>query len=438
MRYHCTVVLALSVCTAIVASSQNGFAQDRANYRYAQKASPPPARASVEEMPMGKQTTSTATPTDSSGYVDGGFTPDHPYQGGFEDTGGYSSCPCECCDGSPCGEACNMGGCGSGCCGLGGGKWFVTADYLNVRAHVSDALAFVQQERVTTTDTDFTTQTFHQLDYDYEGSYRVGGGYRLCCCGDEIRFMFTRLNSSAEANSAAFQQPTTTVIIPPFVPAPLSFPATLAVRSSVDVESYDLEFRKTIPLGDSSGSSCGDCCQSACPAWDIVWSGGVRGSNVELDRSYTVAGDPTNVENNGTTTSTLQFDGAGLRTGLEGRRYFGHDGWFSVFAKGDLSLLIGELDVNTVRTLTAGAAPDTRVIEKLHTQQIVPVTELEAGITASVTCHSTFSAGYMLSAWHDLGFRDEPFRANVQDVNSYDDGNILGFDGFFARCEFAF
>ena len=61
-----------------------------------------------------------------------------------------------------------------------------------------------------------------------------------------------------------------------------------------------------------------------------------------------------------------------------------------------------------------------------------------------VTCHSTFSAGYMLSAWHDLGFRDEPVLGrqalNPVDVlvSHYDDANILGFDGFFARVEFAY
>jgi Legionella pneumophila major outer membrane protein precursor len=438
MRYHCKVVLALLVCTAMGASSQNAFAQDTANYRYAKNAAAPSARGPVEDLPMGQQNTGQkAVPNDSSGYVDGGVMPDHSYPGGLEGTGGYPGCDCESCEGSPCGDSC---GCSSGCglCGHGGGSWFVTGEYLNVRAHFSDALAFVEQERAVTTNSDFATQTFHQLDYDYEGSYRVGGGYRLCCCGDEVRFLFTRLNSSAAADTFAPQQPTTTVIIAPFLPAPLSAPATLAVRSSVDVESYDLEFRKTIPLGGTTCSSCSDCCQSACPAWDIVWSGGVRGANVDAERKYTVSGDPTNVENNGTTRSSLQFDGAGLRTGLEGRRYFGHDGWFSVFAKGDLSLLLGDLDLNTERRLTNGIAPDQRVIESMHATQIVPVTELEAGITASVTCRSTFSAGYMLSAWHDLGFRDEGVRANVQDVNNYDDANILGFDGFFARYEWAY
>jgi hypothetical protein len=43
----------------------------------------------------------------------------------------------------------------------------------------------------------------------------------------------------------------------------------------------------------------------------------------------------------------------------------------------------------------------------------------------------------LFSAWHDLGFRDE-FNFPTLMETRYDDGNILGFDGFFARLEVAF
>ncbi len=70
------------------------------------------------------------------------------------------------------------------------------------------------------------------------------------------------------------------------------------------------------------------------------------------------------------------------------------------------------------------------------------MTEIETGISATVTCHSTFSAGYMLSAWHDLGFRDESVLGQQQLdqtlITHYDDANILSFDGFFARYEWAY
>ena len=76
--------------------------------------------------------------------------------------------------------------------------------------------------------------------------------------------------------------------------------------------------------------------------------------------------------------------------------------------------------------------------ELLTVQEVIPVTEMEAGVSAALTCHSRFSAGYLLSAWHDLGWRGEPVRANVALNTNYDDANILSFDGFFARVELAY
>jgi hypothetical protein len=45
------------------------------------------------------------------------------------------------------------------------------------------------------------------------------------------------------------------------------------------------------------------------------------------------------------------------------------------------------------------------------------------------------TAGYLMSAWHDLGFREHD---SVASEVLFDDANILGFDGFFARLEFAY
>jgi hypothetical protein len=56
---------------------------------------------------------------------------------------------------------------------------------------------------------------------------------------------------------------------------------------------------------------------------------------------------------------------------------------------------------------------------------------------ANITCNSTITTGYMFSAWHDLGFRDEFALVPALEAH-YDDANILGFDGFFARLELAY
>jgi hypothetical protein len=87
----------------------------------------------------------------------------------------------------------------------------------------------------------------------------------------------------------------------------------------------------------------------------------------------------------------------------------------------------------------------TVVSQEYSNRQIIPVTELEAGVTAQVTCHTAISAGYLMTAWHDLGFRNAFDVCDCGDAQvppllatSHDDANILGFDGFFARLEWCY
>lgn len=134
----------------------------------------------------------------------------------------------------------------------------------------------------------------------------------------------------------------------------------------------------------------------------------------------------------------MTFRGGGLRTGLEGRRYFFKDGWLSIYAKGDISLLLGDVNVSSIRTtFDPSGGPNGVNTQTFSTRQIIPVTEMEAGITGQVSCHTCITAGYLFAAWHDLGIRQE-HQLNTQQPITYDDANILGFDGFFLRGEFDF
>ena len=45
------------------------------------------------------------------------------------------------------------------------------------------------------------------------------------------------------------------------------------------------------------------------------------------------------------------------------------------------------------------------------------------------------SAGYLFSAWHDLGFRDQFDISDAGRIEYDDTANILGFDGLFVRLE---
>lgn len=377
--------------------------------------------------------------TSIMGHGDAGYYSDEFSSDGWP-TGGCSSGACSdcgdsgCCDSTCCDDCeygCETGGTWLDCCGLGGqsSSWFFTADYLYVRANFSEAISYIAIDDDVLAD---TFNTVHELNFQHESSYRFGGGYRLDCCDEEIRFMFTRLSSNA--NDIA---PSGSSV--PYETGNEGGPTL--INADVDAKSFDLDYRKTIPLGgaccecgDTCGESCdpcgcGDaCCAPACPAWDVTWSGGLRFADVNWYRNY-VALDQ-DFDEARSANSRLSFDGGGPRVGLEGRRYFGKQHWCSVFLKGDISVLWGQMEQQVVRT----DQNDFRATLSAHGQRIIPVTELEAGASAQLTKSSFLSAGYLFSAWHDLGFRDQfDFQTNVE--ASYDDANILGFDGFFLRLE---
>lgn len=337
------------------------------------------------------------------------------FSGGCAD--GY--CTGACSDPS-CGAACGD----SGCCNTGG-RCFFTADYLLIHPSFSESTAFIRQDLGAGTD------TFVPLDFDYNSSYRFGGGYRLPSCGDEIRFLYTRMNGNADA--VAFPGD-----IVPFAADPPPDGRT-NIRADVNANVYDLECAKTIPLGGNC-SGCGDACGKSCPAWDITWSGGVRWADVGWNRSY-VALDDTNFPVTDARTS-MDFDGGGFKTGLEGRRYFGCDGWLSLYSKGNISLLLGDVRIHSSRSSDDG---NTFVSQTFTNRQLIPVFDLEAGLTAQVTCHTAITAGYLMSAWSDLGFRNafdvcgDCGNATVPPLlaTKHDDANMLGFDGLFIRFEYA-
>jgi hypothetical protein len=255
-----------------------------------------------------------------------------------------------------------------------------------------------------------------------------------------VRFLFTRLSSTADDIAPQGS----------FVPYEVSAPpgGVTFVHADVDAKSYDLEFAKTIPLGGRGccecgdpcgcGDACGSGCGSCCPAWDITWSGGLRFADVDWSRTYTAVDEDEFITTEAV--STMNFRGGGLRVGLEGRRYFFDNGCMSVYLKGDISLLLGDVRLNATRIVDDPSTPtdvDTLNTQHFESRQIIPVTELETGLTGHITCNTSITTGYLFSAWHDLGFRDE-FNFPTLMETQYDDANILGFDGFFARLEVAY
>jgi hypothetical protein len=416
-RIHWATALASAV--AVIAIGSSAAAQSQSQYRSMIRTSmgSAPQSAAAEELPAGKVPAEQSPSNYSMGSYPGlmGDTGYFTNAGGACGGDGY----CGCGEQPACGNDCGCNECG---------PCFMVVEYLAVRSTFSEATAFIRQ------DLGAGTEEFVPFDFDFESSFRVGGGCRLCRCGEEIRFMYTRFHNDADATAFPGD-------VVPFGADPPPDGRT-EIDAEVEANIFDLEWAKTIPLGGQAAGcgdacGCGDGCGHHCPAWDVTWFGGVRGADVNWERNYTAFDDTdfpvTDVE------TELDFDGIGLRTGLEGRRYFFKDGWLSVFGKGSISLLVGDVDINTTRVSDDGVS----VVRQFYSnRQLIPVTDLEAGVTAQISCRTAISAGYLMSAWHDLGFR------NAFDVcdcdgatllgSKFDDANILGFDGLFARLECCF
>jgi hypothetical protein len=342
------------------------------------------------------------------------------------DDGSYGAY--DSCNTCPTGGCCEEGGMGGMIGRLSGGRnvqLIAGGEYIYAQATFSDALAFVEQDTVA------GGETFHQLDFDYDSSYSFYGGAYLPDCGGAVIFDYTRLTSDADFTAAdsAFVN----------IFGPFEMNGDIQGHANVELNSYDLSFSKTIPLGCLlGGGGCGDCCDDACaggcgggcgwcPAWDITWSGGVRFADVGWN--YRVA----ELTGGQATTQSLDFDGFGGRVGLLGRRYIGKRGLFSLYAKGDWSVLFGDVDINVIQTDMPGTA-----FVNTSNDITVPVTEIELGASSHLGQHATLSAGYFWAAWHDLGMSPTTNFGNAFILSHYDDANILGWNGFFARAEVAF
>ncbi|MBN1853667.1 MAG: hypothetical protein JW829_13125 [Pirellulales bacterium] len=307
------------------------------------------------------------------------------------------------------------------------GQFFVGMDWLHVRADLSENVAYLEKNLATFTD------TFHEIDMGYNDSYSLYGGYRTCECCGEVRFAFSRYRSggcikSPEVNLyRQFQAPLISTA------STLDIGDYIASCSEVDARSYDLDFARTIPLG----SELDDCSCCWCPAWDLKWFAGLRYADVGWIHAhdlYHQGALPPNSYQHGQT--TMDFEGIGGRIGMEGRRYIGRSGRFSVFAKGAISLLLGDIEYTSIQYDVE--TPTIFPTQRASFKRIIPVTDIELGGAVHVRDNITVSAGYLLSSWHDLGIGDHTDFSYQNLPVEYDDANILGFDGFFVRAEVAY
>ncbi len=194
--------------------------------------------------------------------------------------------------------------------------------------------------------------------------------------------------------------------------------------------SYDLDYSKRIPICSCNTDPC-DCCD--CPPWSITWNAGVRVGDVEINA-------PTDLyAANGTLVSTgnarVEFVGAGPKVGIEGRRHFGESYRWSAYGKSNLALLLGQYDVTLTKFTPAAQSTS---LQTYSYDRVVPVIDLEVGISRQIGKRTLVTAGYFFQAWIDVSTVNTiQFVGNLNSAQ-LDDANIMSFDGFMLRVERTF
>lgn len=342
-----------------------------------------------------------------------------------------------CCP-EPCSQ-CSRPGCDGccplsyvGCCEPG---FFAGADFLLIRPHFSEAIAFAHG---TQTPTAYQV-VGRELEFDYGPSLRVFAGYRAGNGCGEIRFTYSHFRGDVDVSAdgpplgsgqffvdpfgnivgaAAIMDPSDArYIAPPEDPEVLFGGDRIETRATVDMNVYDIDFVRPVLLRTSG--------------WALSWSVGARVADVKQYYESVITDDVGDLFSRGD--FAVDFLGAGPRLGFEARHHCGQACRFSVFAKGYGALLVGEYDVRSSNQVTDPF--DFVASQQSSLTRTLPVMETELGISWCTTDSLTVSLGWLFHAWFDLGTSGGKFGGFFAGA---DDANIMSFDGLFLTADRTF
>lgn len=306
--------------------------------------------------------------------------------------------------------------------------WYIGGEYLNARANFSDPAAIVVRN-VANGGLDFHDQVV-PYEIGYQSTFRVNAGYRWGACGESLNFSYFNFTGSSVINAP--QVDANVVVAGPFA---LNCLPGERLRTGLDVEAYvyDLDYAKRIPICTSNCDPCGD---NGCPPWAITWSAGARVGRLDLNSPTQLFG--TNGALAVDALSEVSFVGAGPKVGLEGRRYIGEMGRWSVHGKSSLSLLLGQFDVE--QRMTTIAAPASVGRQSYNYTRVVPVIDLEVGLSRQLGKKTLVTAGYFMQVWIDASTVNNINQPGVGGLSpaNMDDANMTMFDGFMLRVERTF
>ncbi len=253
------------------------------------------------------------------------------------------------------------------------------------------------------------------LDQDFSAGFRGGFSYCLDECTSVVA-TYSQLDSStfnfvdtdpASAIRALLLHPATTNAAADFLSA--------SGDSDLDFQLVDAAYRSVL-FG-------GDC-------FAVNYSVGARFAHLEqgLRADYSLAGTTESV------VTELDFDGAGIRIGLDAERHSDHHG-LHCYGKAHASFVGGEFRADYDQFSTV----DPSIVDtSWQAGRLVTMLDLEIGVGwQSPGGHFRLTTGYVFSAWLNTVNTDS-WIESVQNNNFVGLEDSMSFDGLTAQAEYRF
>jgi hypothetical protein len=256
------------------------------------------------------------------------------------------------------------------------------------------------------------------LDQDYSSGFRAGFGVCLDACS-EIGASYTWFDTSVE-NSITRQNDIHQIT--PMVRHPATFDAATgsveaAGRHDLQFDLIDIDYRSYLV-------------QTCNSSLDYVI--GVRYGNLEQAFAARFTDNLAQAANRSEVATDINFDGAGIRLGLEAERFYCAVP-VKLYMKGFTSLMAGEFDAAYQQTVQNNSS--LGVDTSWTAGRIVPTFDLELGggfYLPGGRMQATL--GYVFSAWTNV-VKTEDWINAVQTNDFRDLGDTMTFDGLVARVE---
>lgn len=352
--------------------------------------------------PVAFITASNTTPHPAVAPVAQASTAQQPCAGGCPPGTCPQCVPCPCACVNPFEHKCNVYG-----------------EYLYIRAFDIDMAHGIQQNGVGGLGTAPAGEV-GTLQPQFDSGFRFGGELSCDCCSG-VRAAYTQYDTSTDNRIDA----------PPGIGGTTAslvlFPNTVTAASTFDflVAHYDIRFK----LADVEYSVLLSGSDVAALNFDI----GARYAH--LDQGFSQLGEFAGATGEELTTTTIGFDGGGLRTGFDGAWRL-HNSRFALYGKGYANIIFGQFNSHY---LQHNVTTDTdEAFSHWTDSRVMPILEYEAGlqwVSCSGCCR--LSAGYLTSFWFNAVDTGEWVRA-VQTQNFTNVGNTIAFTGLSAHAEVRF